>query len=135
MQSQFLVVKKLKISVKCVGKYSAKEHMMRKLILIPIVAMTLLTTGCASRYGTSMLIGGATGLIVGSALAQPRTVVVQDATPVRVVTQERVVIVNEQCNRFYSASERDACARGARQRYYEEQRRRDNEAYRQGLGR
>ncbi len=108
---------------------------MRKLILIPIVAMTLLTTGCASRYGTSMLIGGATGLIVGSALAQPRTVVVQDATPVRVVTQERVVIVNEQCNRFYSASERDACARGARQRYYEEQRRRDNEAYRQGLGR
>lgn len=108
---------------------------MKKLILIPIVALTLLTTGCASRYGTGMLIGGATGLIVGSALAQPRTVIVQDATPVRVVTQEQVVIVNEQCNRFYSSRERDACARGARQRYNEEQRRRENDAYRSGLGR
>ena len=111
---------------------------MRKLILIPIVALTLLTSGCASRYGTSMLIGGATGLIVGSAIAQSannNTVIVQDATPVRVIRQEQVVIVNDQCNRFYSPSERNACARGARQRYYEEQRRRENDAYRQGLGR
>jgi hypothetical protein len=105
--------------------------MMRKLILIPIVALTLLTSGCASRYGTGMLIGGATGLIVGSAIAQSAN----DATPVRVIRQEQVVIINEQCNRFYSPSERNACARGAHQRYIEEQRRRDNDAYRQGLGR
>lgn len=106
---------------------------MKKLILIPILVATLLTTGCASRYAGPAIIGGVTGLIVGSALSQPRTVVVQQA-PVRVVQQEQVVIVNDHCNQFYSPGERDACARGARQRYFEEQRRKEDQAFRQGLG-
>ena len=107
---------------------------MKKIILVSTIALALFTTtGCATRTGTAILAGG-TGVIVGSMLAQPRPVYVSPA-PVHVVQQEQVVIVNEQCNRYYSQGERDACARGARQRYYEDQRRRENEAFRQGLGR
>lgn len=40
-----------------------------------------------------------------------------------------------QCNSYYPGSrERLACERGARQRMLEEQRRRENDAYRQGRG-
>jgi len=101
---------------------------MRIKLLIALVAVVALS-GCATRTGTAIL-AGTTGVIIGSAMSQPRVVVRE----VPVVTHEQVVIVNDACNRYYSHSERVACERGARQRYYEEQRRRDNEAFRSGYG-
>ena len=95
-----------------------------KKLLIAIVA-TLALTGCASRTGTAVL-AGTTGLIIGNAMAQP---------PYRVVTHERVIIVNSTCTQYQLHSDRAACERGARQRHYEEQRKREQEAYRQGYGR
>lgn len=102
------------------------------IIVLMSVASAVLLSGCASRTGTALLAGGA-GVLVGSAIAshahaQPRTVVVQE--------RSAVVIVAEQCQHYpHYTAERAACERGARQRYYEELRRRENEAYRTGLGR
>jgi ABC-type Fe3+-hydroxamate transport system substrate-binding protein len=101
------------------------------IIVLMSVASAILLSGCATRTGTALLAGGA-GVLVGSAIAnahaQPRTVVVQE--------RSAVVIVAEQCQYYpHYTAERAACERGARQRYYEELRRRENEAYRTGLGR
>jgi uncharacterized protein YcfL len=93
-----------------------------KKLLIAIVA-TLALTCCASRTGTAVL-AGTTGLIIGNAMAQPR-----------VVTHEQVIIVNSTCTQYQLHSERAACERGTRQRHYEEQRKREAEAYRRGYGR
>ena len=92
-------------------------------LLIAAIAIVALS-GCATRTGTAIL-AGTTGVIIGSAMSQPRTVIVR----------EEPVIVHSSCNQFYMYSERAACERGARQRYYEEQRRRDNDAFRSGYGR
>ena len=100
-----------------------------KKLLIAILA-TIALTGCASRTGTAVL-AGTTGLIIGNAMAQPRVVLRE---PAPVVTHEQVVIVNNTCGQYQLHSERAACERGARQRYYEEQRKRETEAYRQGYG-
>jgi len=102
---------------------------MRIKLLIALVAVVALS-GCATRTGTAIL-AGTTGVIIGSAMSQPRVVVRE----VPVVTHEQVVIVNDTCNRYPLHSERVACERGARQRYNEEQRKRENEAYRAGYGR
>lgn len=101
-----------------------------KKLLILIVA-TLALTGCATRTGTAVL-AGTTGLIIGNAMAQPRVVLREPAT---VVTHEQVIIVNNTCAQYHLQSERAACERGARQRWQEEQRKRENDAYRQGYGR
>ena len=99
---------------------------MKKLFFVlTLIVTSLFATGCATRTQTAIL-AGTTGVIIGSALSQPR--------PATVVHQE-VVIVNDQCSVYYTKGERDACARGVRQRYYEEQRQRENEAFRRGLGR
>jgi len=103
--------------------------MTKSKLLIAALAIVALS-GCATRTGTA-IIAGTTGMIIGSAMAQPRTVVRE----VQVVTHEQVIIVNDACNRYPTYNERTACERGARQRYVEEQRRRDNEAYRAGYGR
>jgi hypothetical protein len=103
---------------------------MRIKLLIAVIAVLALS-GCATRTGTA-IVAGTAGMIIGNSMAQPRTVVVREAP---VITTERVVIVNDSCNRYPMHSERSACERGTRQRYYEEQRRRDNEAFRQGYGR
>lgn len=95
---------------------------MKTKLLIGIVAVLALS-GCATRTGTT-IVAGTAGMVIGNAMAQPRTVVVYDAP-----------VIHYNCTHFYTHSERVACERGARQRYYEEQRRRDNEAYRQGYGR
>ena len=95
-----------------------------KKLLIAIVA-TMALTGCASRTGTA-IVAGTTGLIIGNAIAQPQH---------RVVTHEQVIIVNSTCAQYQFHSDRAACERGTRQRYYEEQRKREQEAYRQGYGR
>lgn len=96
---------------------------MKKIALILTLAVATLTTGCASRYAGPAIAGGVVGLAVGSAMAQPRHVVVR----------EEVVIVSSSCQKYTHPSERMACERGARQRYEEDKRRRENEAYRQGL--
>lgn len=98
---------------------------MKKIVLILMLAVATLSTGCASRYAVPAVAGGIVGLAVGSAMAQPRTVVVR----------EEVVVISAACQSYNYHSERLACERGARQRYMEEQRRRENEAYRSGYGR
>ena len=102
---------------------------MKKLLIVALVGLAL--TGCASRTSTA-IVAGTTGLIIGNAMAQPRVVLRE---PVQVVTHEQVVIVNNACGQYQFPSERAACERGARQRYYEEQRKRENEAFRLGYGR
>lgn len=103
-----------------------------KTIKVLVIAVAVLALGgCASRAGTA-IVAGTAGMIIGNAMAQPRTVVVQE---IPVVTHERVVIINDTCNRYHSYNERAACERGARQRFNEEQRQRDNEAFRSGYGR
>lgn len=102
---------------------------MRIKLLIALVAVAALS-GCATRTGTA-IVAGTAGMVLGSAMAQPRVVVRE----VPVVTHEQVIIVNDACNRYPSHNERVACERGARQRYNEEQRKRENEAYRAGYGR
>jgi hypothetical protein len=52
-----------------------------------------------------------------------------------VVLRENSVIVYGSCNYYYTYSERAACERGVQQRYNEQQRQRDNAAYRAGYGR
>lgn len=100
---------------------------MKKLLVLFIALLAL--TGCANRYVGPALVGG----VVGYSIANSHRPVVVHQAPV--VVQESVVIVSSQCNQYVYQPERAACERGARQRYYEEQRRRENEAYRQGLGR
>ena len=102
-----------------------------KTIKVLIIAVAMLAlSGCATRTGTAILAGTA-GMIIGSAVAQPRVMVRE----VPVVTHEQVIIVNSACGQFQLHSERLACERGARQRYNEEQRRRETDAYRAGYGR
>jgi hypothetical protein len=103
---------------------------MKTKLLIAVLALVALS-GCATRTGTA-IVAGTAGMMIGNAMAQPRTVVVREAP---VVTHEQVIIVNDACAQYPTYNERSACERGARQRYYEEQRRRTNEAYRTGYGR
>lgn len=102
---------------------------MKKLLVL--ILATLALTGCASRTGTA-IVAGTTGLIIGNAMAQPRVVLRE---PAPVVTHEQVIIVNNTCGQYQMHRERQACERGAHQRWQEEQRKRENEAYRQGYGR
>lgn len=53
----------------------------------------------------------------------------------RTIIVQEVPIVTPTCVHYYIYSERMACERGVRQRYYEQQRKRDNEAYRHGYQR
>jgi hypothetical protein len=99
---------------------------MKKLIVVFLALFAL--SGCANRYWVAPAVVGG---VVGYSLAQPRTVVVNQSAPV----VEQVVVVNDACSNYPTYSERSACERGTRQRYYEEQRRRDQEAYRRGYGR
>jgi hypothetical protein len=90
--------------------------------LLALFVATLALTGCANRYVGPALVGG----VVGYSIANSHR---------PVVVQEQVIVVSAQCNQYAYQAERTACERGARQRYYEEQRRRENEAYRNGYGR
>ena len=101
---------------------------MKKLLIIALAGLAL--TGCSGRYVGPALVGGAVGYALGSN-NHPHVVVQQGPTVVR----DQVVIMSDQCNQFPYAQERMACERGARQRFYEEQRKRETEAYRQGYGR
>lgn len=131
---------------------------MKKLTIISVTATILLLSGCATNRDTGAVVGGvaggiignqvgggagrviatgigaAVGSAVGSAVGDdmdrnrrvPAPVVIRDAYPPTV----------ERCMLYVPGSgEQIACERGARQRYIEEQRRREHEAYRQGYGR
>jgi hypothetical protein len=92
-------------------------------LLIAAVALTTLG-GCATRTGTAIM-AGTLGMVIGSGMTQPSSVVLR----------ENSVIVYGSCNYYYTYSERAACERGVQQRYNEQQRQRDNAAYRAGYGR
>jgi hypothetical protein len=98
---------------------------MKKLILV-LAVLTL--AGCSSRQVVPAVAGGVVGYALGSS---SRTVVVQQPAPV----QDRVVVITEECAKFATYGERESCMRGLHQRRMEEQRRREDAAYRQGLGR
>jgi hypothetical protein len=100
---------------------------MKKLVMLAITTLAL--TGCASRYAGPAVVGGAIGYSIAN--SQPRTVVIQQQPQIR----EQVIVVNQYCGQYATQSEQVACNRGAQQRYNEEQRRRENEAYRAGYGR
>ena len=93
---------------------------MKKILFLIVVVLAL--TGCASRYVAPAIVGGVVGYSIAN--SQPRVVVVQ----------EQVVIVSTHCNQYAYHAERSACERGAKQRYAEEQRKRESEAYRRGYG-
>lgn len=99
---------------------------MKKLLIVLLAGVAL--TGCANRTGTALLVGGTVGYLVGQ--DQKRT-----EPPAPVVYKETVIIQPSPCSQYTVYSERSACERGLRQRQAEEQRRRDNEAYRRGYGR
>lgn len=100
-----------------------------KKIIIALLAVTALTalSGCATRTGTAALVGGTVGYIIAKEVTEERH------------RQAPVVVYNYpghyQCNQYYYYNERAACERGVRQRLAEEQRRREQEAYRAGYGR
>jgi hypothetical protein len=98
-----------------------------KKILIALLAVTALS-GCASRTGTAALIGGTVGYIIAKEVHEER----HHRAPVVV---REVVVHPGPCDHYTVYSERRACERGVKQRMAEEQRRRDNEAYRSGYGR
>jgi hypothetical protein len=132
---------------------------MKHIVIISAIVAGLSLTGCATNRDagavTGAVAGGILGHSVGGVLATGvgamagaaigsnvgasmdaqqsggRTVVVREPA----LSHERVVIVSPVCNSYPTYREREACQRGARQRYLEEQRRREQEAYRQGIGR
>ena len=108
---------------------------MKRVLKIAVVAVaaSMGLSGCDTHTGTALL-AGVGGLVFGSAItnyansySQPRTVIVEH--------RPAVAIDAPQCHHYplYS-SERDACDRGAKQRYAEDNRRRNDEAFRTGLG-
>lgn len=127
--------------------------------LISIAAVTaVLLTGCATNQQSGEAIGAVVGGVVGNQIgggagrAAATVIGVGVGSAVggavgrdmddRQRQAHRAPISDawgspySQCDRYhYNTQERAACERGARQREFEEQRRRNNEAYRQGLGR
>jgi hypothetical protein len=94
---------------------------MKKLILVCLVLFGL--TGCASRYAGPAIIGGVIGYSIANS-NRTETIIVQETHT-----------ISPQCDQFVTYNERNACERGARRRWQEEQRKRENEAYHQGYRR
>jgi|GEM_PF-6329006 len=96
-------------------------------------------TGRVVATGVGAAVGAAVGSAVGDDMdrnrSQPRAHAPVESRTVVVHEPSRVVIIAEQCYQYpdYTA-ERAACERGARQRYAEDLRRRENEAYKVGRG-
>lgn len=98
-----------------------------KKLLFSIIVLTALS-GCANYYsGQPVPVGG----VVGYTFVSPQAVVVTQTAPV----VEQFIIRNDACSQYPTYSEKNACERGARARFYEEKRRREQEAYRRGYGR
>jgi len=99
---------------------------MKKAILATIMALTL--TGCASPSGTAALVGGTIGYIVGTSQSTYHPHYIQ---PHKYGQR----YVSPECFSYATYGERAACERGITQRNAEEQRRRENNAFRRSLGR
>lgn len=134
---------------------------MRKIAIVAAVLSTVILAGCATNRDTGALVGGiaggiignqvgggvgkvvatgvgaAVGSAVGSAIGQDMDQPRQPAPVVDRTIRQEVVIVRpiSQCELYPTMGERQACERGVRQRQLEEQRQRENEAYRRGYGR
>lgn len=126
--------------------------------MITAAAAMSLLAGCATNQQTGEAVGAVAGGIighqVGGGLGQAAATVIgasvgaavggavgrdmdeQQRQAHRAPIYDAWSSPYPQCDRYhYNTQERTACERGARQREFEEQRRRNNEAYRQGLGR
>jgi hypothetical protein len=131
---------------------------MKKLTIISVTAMILLLPGCATNRDTGALVGGVAGGIIGNQVGGGTGRVIATGvgaavgsavgsavgddmdrnrrTPAPVVVREIYPSTVERCMLYVPGTgEHTACERGARQRMTEEQRRREQEAYRQGYGR
>ncbi len=98
---------------------------MKKLLFVLLAGLAL--TGCATRTGTAMLVGGTMGYLIGH----------EHHRLAPVVYTETVVVpaYPSHCHAYPTYNERAACERGLRQRLLEDQRRREHDAYRSGYGR
>lgn len=135
---------------------------MRKIAIVVTILSTAVLAGCATNRDTGAVVGGVAGGILGNQVGGGTGKVVatgvgaavgaavgsavgsdmdqrKTTAPVenrRVVREEVMIIQNSShCDNFPTVGERLACERGVRQRILEEQRRREQEAYRQGYGR
>jgi len=102
--------------------------MLKKIAYSTLVLITL--TGCA--HNRNWVAPAVVGAVVGHTIAtsnQPRV-----HTEQVIVRPSRVTPDYSMCNQWYY-QEREACFRGAEVRAQQEQNRRNQEAYRQGLGR
>lgn len=130
---------------------------MRKVGIVAIMSAAVLLAGCATNRDTGAVVGGLAGGILGSTIGGGTGRVIATGVGAAVGatvgsavgdnmdrSQRAPVVVRdvytdrptfEQCLPFPPGPERIACERGARQRMAEEQRMRENEAYRRGYGR
>ena len=102
--------------------------MLKKMVSHTLVLLAL--TGCA--HHQNWVAPAVVGVAVGHAIAtsnQPRVYTEQV-----IVRPARVIPDYSVCNQWYY-QERESCFRGAEARANQEQNRRNQEAYRQGLGR
>ena len=100
---------------------------MKRIILLSVVGVSRLLSGCASRYAGPAVLGGVIGYAIGQNNNQQRAIV---HSPNVVIVQEYSV-----CDKYALYNERQSCLRGNSQRIVEDNRRREQEAYRQGYGR
>lgn len=130
---------------------------MKKSGIIAVAALAILLTGCATNRDTGAVVGGVAGGVLGSTIgggtgrviatgvgaavgAAVGSAVGDDmdrnrARPPAPVVYRDHASTFEQCLPFPPGPERHACERGVRQRMAEEQRQREQEAYRRGYGR
>ncbi len=124
------------------------------IIALMSVAVAMLLTGCATNRDTGAVVGGVAGGILGSTIGGGTGRVIATGVGAAVGAsvgsavgdnmdrnQRPAPVVNaypttfEQCLPYAPGPERHACERGVRQRLAEEQRQREQEAYRRGYGR
>jgi len=120
---------------------------MRKIVYSTLVLLAL--TGCATHQQANTAVGAGTGAIIGNAIGG-RTgaafgAIVGASVGSNQPTQPHVIVERQvvrpvvirpdysMCNQWYH-QERESCFRGAEARANQEQNRRNQEAYRQGLG-
>jgi len=120
---------------------------MRKIVYSTLVLLAL--TGCATHQQSNEMAGAVIGGVIGRQIGGTGGAILgagmgaaiggQQPTQSRVIVERqivrpvRVVPDYSMCNQWYY-QEREACFRGAEARASQEQNRRNQEAYRQGLG-
>lgn len=102
--------------------------MLKKVVCSTLVLVALSGCGHNQRWVAPAVVGVAVGHAIATS-NQPRVYTEQI-----IVRPARVIPDYSMCNQWYY-QEREACFRGADVRAQQEQNRRNQEAYRQGLGR